>query len=143
LVILHVIDRSARRSNFSHRSRLRAARARTRSNGVTRSDLIDTISEKCRIDRPTAERVVRTVFEAMTDALRRGDGIELRGLGSFILRSYKPYLGRNPRNGSPVEVKPKRLPHFKPGKPMRARIAGTRRAAKPAADTPSGESAAG
>jgi integration host factor subunit beta len=117
---------------------LRADRARTRSILVTRSDLIDAISAKCRIDRPTAERVVRTVFEAMTDSLRRGDGIELRGLGSFILRSYKPYLGRNPRNGSPVEVKPKRLPHFKPGKPMRARIAGR----KPATEAKPGQSTA-
>ncbi len=90
---------------------------------MTRSELIDEVAARCGIDRDRAERVVRSVFDAMTDALRRGDGIELRGLGSFSVRTYPGYRGRNPRNGQAVNVGPKRLPHFKVGKPMRRRIA--------------------
>lgn len=89
---------------------------------MTRAQLIDALAARCRLERPAAERAVRAVFDALTSALLRGDGIELRGLGTFEVRSYQPYHGRNPRNGAPVEVKGKRLPRFKPGRPMRDRI---------------------
>ena len=66
-----------------------------------------------------AEQLVNTVFEAMVDALQRGEGIEIRGFGSFTVRHYKAYEGRNPRTGEPVHVAPKRLPFFKVGKELR------------------------
>ena len=58
----------------------------------------------------------------MVDALKRGEGIEIRGFGSFTVREYKSYEGRNPRTGSPVHVSPKRLPFFKVGKELRERV---------------------
>lgn len=95
---------------------------------MTRSQLIDAIAAAHGLDHTRAEAVVRAIFDAMTEALRRGDGIELRGLGSFSVRTYRGYRGRNPRSGEIVEVSSKRLPHFKVGKPMRRRIAASARA---------------
>jgi integration host factor subunit beta len=62
----------------------------------------------------------------MVDALKKGEGIEIRGFGSFTVREYKPYEGRNPRTGQPVHVAPKRLPFFKVGKELRERVNASR-----------------
>jgi integration host factor subunit beta len=66
-----------------------------------------------------AELVVNCVFDAMTEALQDGEGIEIRGFGSFTVRPYKSYNGRNPRTGQPVPVPAKRLPFFKVGKDLK------------------------
>jgi hypothetical protein len=58
----------------------------------------------------------------MVEALKRGEGIEIRGFGSFTIRQYKAYEGRNPRTGETVQVKPKRLAFFKVGKELRERV---------------------
>jgi integration host factor subunit beta len=58
----------------------------------------------------------------MTQALQEGDGIEIRGFGSFTVRDYKAYEGRNPRTGDTVHVRPKRLAFFKVGKELRERV---------------------
>jgi len=65
---------------------------------------------------------VDTVFNAMVDALKDGQGIEIRGFGSFTIREYKAYDGRNPRTGEIVKVAQKRLPFFKVGKELRERV---------------------
>jgi integration host factor subunit beta len=62
------------------------------------------------------------MFDSMVDALCRGEGIEIRGFGSFSIRSYKEYQGRNPRTGEAVRVRPKRLAFFKVGKELRERV---------------------
>ncbi len=72
-----------------------------------------------------AEMVVNTIFDAMTASLVTGDGIEIRGFGSFTVRQYKAYEGRNPRTGDVVHVAPKRLPFFKVGKELRERVNGS------------------
>ncbi|MEK6608555.1 MAG: HU family DNA-binding protein [Myxococcota bacterium] len=89
---------------------------------MTKSELIDAVAEKLRIPRGRAELIVDCVFQWMEDALKRGERIEIRGLGSFEVRSYKAYEGRNPRTGQPVAVKPKRLPFFKVGKELKERV---------------------
>lgn len=66
--------------------------------------------------------LVGQVFDCMVEALRRGDGIEIRGFGSFSIRTYREYQGRNPRTGEAVQVKPKRLAFFKVGKELRERV---------------------
>jgi len=58
----------------------------------------------------------------MVDALKRDEGIEIRGFGSFSIRTYREYEGRNPRTGEAVHVKPKRLAFFKVGKELRERV---------------------
>jgi integration host factor subunit beta len=86
---------------------------------MTKSELIDSIAQRAELTKSRAELVVNCVFDAMTEALERGEGIEIRGFGSFTVRPYKPYSGRNPRTGEPVPVAAKRLPFFKVGKELK------------------------
>ena len=87
---------------------------------MTKSELIDKIAARGSLTKARAELVVNCVFDSMTNALERGEGIEIRGFGSFTVRPYKPYAGRNPRTGEAVSVEAKRLPFFKVGKELRA-----------------------
>jgi len=86
---------------------------------MTKSDLINALAARANITHSRAEQVVNVIFDSMTDSLVRGEGIEIRGFGSFSVRSYDGYQGRNPRTGEPVEVAPKRLPFFKVGKELK------------------------
>lgn len=86
---------------------------------MTKSELIDSIAQRAELTKSRAELVVNCIFDAMTEALERGEGIEIRGFGSFTVRPYKPYSGRNPRTGETVPVPAKRLPFFKVGKELK------------------------
>ncbi len=89
---------------------------------MTKSELIDAVASQTNITKSRAELVVNCIFDSMTEALKRGDGIEIRGFGSFTVRQYKPYNGRNPRTGDPVNVASKRLPFFKVGKELKEMV---------------------
>lgn len=89
---------------------------------MTKSDLVDYLAEKLQLPKGRVEQLVDCVFDSMEQALRRGERIEIRGFGSFEIREYKSYEGRNPRTGATVHVKPKRLPFFKVGKELKERI---------------------
>jgi len=89
---------------------------------MTKSELIETVAAKLKLPKGKAELVVNSVFDTMVDSLKSGDGIEIRGFGSFTVRSYKAYDGRNPRTGAMVGVQPKKLPFFKVGKDLRERV---------------------
>ena len=89
---------------------------------TTKSDLIELLSAHARLPRPTAEQVIDIVFDQMIAAMKRGERIEIRGFGSFEVRDYKAYQGRNPRTGDAVQVPPKKLPFFKVGKELRERV---------------------
>jgi len=89
---------------------------------MTKADLIDAVAEKLKLPRGRAELLIGQVFDSMVDALRRSEGIEIRGFGSFSIREYKEYEGRNPRTGETVHVRPKRLAFFKVGKELRERV---------------------
>ena len=89
---------------------------------MTKSDLVDSVSAKLSLPRGKAELIINGVFDCMERALRTGDRIEIRGFGSFEIRHYKAYEGRNPRTGDPVGVQPKRLPFFKVGKELKERV---------------------
>src|SRR5438552_3753561 len=89
---------------------------------MTKSDLVEHLSTKLNLPKGRAEALVDCVFDTMERALRNGERIEIRGFGSFEIREYKAYEGRNPRTGATVEVKPKRLPVFKVGKELKERI---------------------
>ncbi len=91
---------------------------------MTKSELIEMVAQRTGMTKGRAEMVVSTIFDSMTDALARGDGIEIRGFGSFTVRQYKAYEGRNPRTGDVVHVPPKKLPFFKVGKDLRERVNG-------------------
>jgi integration host factor subunit beta len=89
---------------------------------MTKSDLIELVANKLHLPKGKAELIVNCIFDSMEDSLRKGERIEIRGFGSFEIRSYKKYEGRNPRTGDPVEVAPKRLPFFKVGKELKERV---------------------
>ena len=96
---------------------------------MTKSDLIDVLCETQKLPKGRAELLVHVIFDALEAALKRGERIEIRGFGSFELRAYRGYDGRNPRTGDPVEVQPKRLPFFKVGKELKERVNDGRTAA--------------
>jgi integration host factor subunit beta len=100
---------------------------------MTKSELIDAIAARADLTKARAELVVNCVFDTMTDALKAGQGIEIRGFGSFTVRPYKPYAGRNPRTGNAVPVPAKRLPFFKVGKELKE-LVNESIALKPTAD---------
>ena len=93
-----------------------------RRSAITRARLAGEVAEATGLSRREADLVVETVFDAIAGALRSGDGVEIRGFGSFRLRSRKARLTRNPRTGAPVAVPPKRVPYFRAGKALRARL---------------------
>src|SRR3954447_17345442 len=101
---------------------------------MTKADLIALVAEKLKFPWGRAEVVVDQIFDCMVDSLKRGEGIEIRGFGSFTIRQYKAYEGRNPRTGETVQVKLKRLAFFRGAKELRERVNDGRRgsAAEPA-----------
>jgi integration host factor subunit beta len=89
---------------------------------VTKADLFAAVAHRLKLPHPRAELLIDEVFSSMSDALMRGEGIKIRGFGSFTVREYRGYDGRNPRTGAVVKVRAKRLPFFKTGKEMREKV---------------------
>ncbi|MFO7965513.1 MAG: HU family DNA-binding protein [Desulfobacterales bacterium] len=96
-----------------------AVRERGRMN---RSDLVDTIKDTIQVTRKEAERIVEVFFKTIEDTLTSGDRVEIRGFGSFAVREYESYTGRNPKTGQKITVSPKKLPYFKPGKELKEMV---------------------
>jgi integration host factor subunit beta len=90
---------------------------------VTKRDLIEEVAQQYpRFSRRDAEVIVNAVFDSMTDALAKGERIEIRGFGSFIIKQRPAREGRNPRTGTVVSVAAKKVPLFKVGKELRLRV---------------------
>lgn len=90
---------------------------------MTRSDLVEELATRfCQLTHRDAELAVKTLLDAVGDALVRGQRIEIRGFGSFSVTHRAPRLGRNPRSGAAVQIPEKRVPHFKPGKALREAV---------------------
>ncbi len=90
---------------------------------MTKRELIEKLSQKVEgLSLRDAELVVDTIFQAMTEALARGERIEIRGFGSFEVRQRRARQGRNPKTGEQVFVPEKRVPFFKVGKELRLRV---------------------
>jgi integration host factor subunit beta len=89
---------------------------------MTKSDIIKKLSENMSLKKKIAEEVIDTIFDSMKEALVSGDKVEIRGFGTFKVKSYKAYEGRNPRTGEIINVKPKKLPFFKIGKELKDKI---------------------
>ena len=98
---------------------------------MTKADLINVVAEKANLQHKQSELVVNTVFDLMSDALRKDERIEIRGFGSFVNRSYESYQGRNPKTGQVVQVPPKRVPFFKVGKELKEMVDGAKPSAAP------------
>lgn len=81
-------------------------------------DIVNAVVERTKVSRSKAEQAVETVFEAMKNALGRGDRIELRRFGVFSVKPRKTGIGRNPRTGEEVSIPPGKAVRFKPGKEL-------------------------
>ena len=90
---------------------------------MNKSELIETLAVTNNLSYKKAEEVINTIFESMTEALLSGERIEIRGFGSFVIKEYEAYVGRNPKTGDAIDVKPKKLPFFKVGKELKERVA--------------------
>ncbi len=90
---------------------------------MTRSDLVEELAARfAQLTQRDAEYAVKTILDAVSDALVRGHRIEIRGFGSFSVNRRPPRMGRNPRSGEAVHIPEKRVPHFKPGKALRETV---------------------
>ena len=90
---------------------------------MTRSDLVEELAARFgQLTHRDAEFAVKTILDAVGDALVQGHRIEIRGFGSFSVNHRPPRMGRNPRSGESVAIPEKRVPHFKPGKALREAV---------------------
>ena len=89
---------------------------------MNRSDLINELKNETLLSRKDAEKFVETFFDAISDTLMKNDRVEIRGFGSFTVKKYKPYVGRNPKTGTKINVPPKKLPFFKVGKELKEMV---------------------
>jgi len=90
---------------------------------MNKSDLITVLANRVKhISLKDMEVIVNEIFASMTNSLKKGDRIEIRGFGSFEVRERKARVGRNPKSGEQVNVGPRRVPFFKVGKELRERI---------------------
>jgi len=89
---------------------------------MNKSNLIAVFSDKANLSKRSAEQFVNLMVDAMVEALNNGERVEIRGFGSFVVRNYAAYNGRNPKTGETIKVEQKKLPFFKAGKDLLARI---------------------
>jgi integration host factor subunit beta len=89
---------------------------------MTKSDLKEALAKEINIPLQTASSVISTILESMTDTLINEDNIEIRGFGSFSVRHYDSYTGKNPKTGENTVVKAKKLPFFKVGKDLKEAV---------------------
>jgi integration host factor subunit beta len=89
---------------------------------MNKSDLIEALATKENLSEKQAADTINLIFIGFMDVLKKGERIEIRGFGSYIVRKYEAYTGRNPKTGKTTNVKPKKLPFFKVGKELKARV---------------------
>jgi integration host factor subunit beta len=89
---------------------------------VNKSELTEAFAEEFGMTLNDAKVCVDTLFESISHALAKGERVEIRGFGSFKAKQYDSYSGRNPKTGKPIQVRSKKLPHFKLSSIMRKRI---------------------
>ncbi len=91
---------------------------------MTKADIIRMLADQVGLTRREAAEVLTVVLNGVVDAIRGGEKVELRGFGSFRTRKRQARAGRNPRTGAQVNVPPKVVPYFKPGKQLREILGG-------------------
>jgi integration host factor subunit beta len=91
---------------------------------MNKSDLVASLARESDLPLRKSEEIVDLMFETMSVALAKGNRIEIRGFGSFEIREYGDYTGRNPKTGKKIAVSSKKLPFFKVGKELREKVDG-------------------
>lgn len=89
---------------------------------MNKSELIQALAKEADLPLRKSEEIVNMVFDTMSKALVDGDRIEIRGFGSFTVKEYEGYTGRNPKTGQKIAVEEKRLPFFKAGKELKDKV---------------------
>jgi DNA-binding protein HU-beta len=89
---------------------------------MKKADLVDAIAGKANVPKAQAQTIVEDVFELISDAMAKGDKIDLRGFGTFSVRESAARTGRNPQTGEPIQIPARRVPGFKPGKELKDRV---------------------
>ena len=89
---------------------------------MNKLELIQALKDANGLSKTEAEAVVNLFFNTISDALAKGDRVEIRGLCSIFVKEYGAYTGRNPKTGEKVKIKPKKLPFFKAGKELKERV---------------------
>jgi integration host factor subunit beta len=85
-------------------------------------DIINKLAADINVNQKIAKIAVDTIIDSVKKAIINNERVEIRGFGSFTLREYKAYKGRNPKSGEMVNVEPKKLPYFKVGKELKEMI---------------------
>jgi integration host factor subunit beta len=93
-----------------------------RAGGMTKAELVERVAEKVHLTKKQTEAIVNILLNSITEALSKGDKVELRGFGSFRIRQRNPREGRNPKSGDAVFIPAKRVPFFKAGKELREMV---------------------
>ncbi len=91
---------------------------------MNKSELIEALAQEMNLPLREAGAITGTILDSMTEALTAGESIEIRGFGSFVVKTYDSYFGRNPKTGAKIKVPPKKLPFFKVGKELKERVNG-------------------
>ena len=91
---------------------------------MNKIDVIKVLAEKKNLTGKQATEIVDLMFKGFINELKNGGRIEIRGFGSFNVRKYKSYKGRNPKTGEYIEVKPKKSPFFKVGRELKKKVDG-------------------
>jgi integration host factor subunit beta len=89
---------------------------------MTKSDLIEKLRTQVGLPVREAEKATNLIFGLIADSLAKGERVEIRGFGSFKVKHYEGYQGRNPKTGEVLNVEPKKMPFFKCGKELRKRV---------------------
>jgi integration host factor subunit beta len=89
---------------------------------MNKSDLIEALAKEADLPLRKSEDIVNLVFDTMSAALIADDRIEIRGFGSFMVKTYEGYTGRNPKTGAEITVSEKKLPFFKTGKELKENV---------------------
>lgn len=89
---------------------------------MNKSELIERLAQRSGLNVIQSEEIVNLIYRRMRDTMMSGGRIEIRGFGSFVVKEYEAYQGRNPKTGEKISVPPKKLPFFKVGKELKERI---------------------
>lgn len=89
---------------------------------MNKSELVDALSQELNFSIKMSQNIIDTILEAVTAGLVAGENVEIRGFGTFTVRHYDSYIGRKPKTGEKIEVKPKKLPFFKAGKKLKEAV---------------------
>jgi len=124
LTFVQKINNKFNKENLENHIILLLAEDSVLGGAMNKSDLIEALSTKLNLTEKKAIDVVNLIFKGFTDELKKNGRIEIRGFGSFVVKKYGSYTGRNPKTGTKIEVEPKKLPFFKVGKELKEMVIG-------------------